>query len=124
MRILKSKHFARFMKDTGITNTDLREAVRQAETGLIDADLGGGLIKQRIARPNQGKSSGFRTILVFRTADRSVFIYGFAKNNRANIRQDELKALKVLAAELLAYSDAQLNQAIRKGALLEGGNDE
>ena len=124
MRILKSKHFARFMKDTGITNTDLREAVRQAEAGLIDADLGGGLIKQRIARPNQGKSSGFRTILVFRTADRSVFIYGFAKNNRANIRQDELKALKVLAAELLAYSDAQLNQAIRKGALLEGGNDE
>ena len=124
MRILKSKHFARFMKDTGITNTDLREAVRQAETGLIDADLGGGLIKQRIARPNQGKSSGFRTILVFRTADRSVFIYGFAKNNRANIRQDELKALKVLAAELLAYSDAQLNQAIRKGALLEVGNDE
>ena len=124
MRILKSKHFARFMKDTGITNTDLREAVRQAEAGLIDADLGGGLIKQRIARPNQGKSSGFRTILVFRTADRSVFIYGFAKNNRANIRQDELKALKVLAAELLAYSDAQLNQAIRKGALLEVGNDE
>ena len=124
MRILKSKHFARFMKDTGITNTDLREAVRQAETGLIDADLGGGLIKQRIARPNQGKSSGFRTILVFRTADRSVFIYGFAKNKRANIRQDELKALKVLAAELLAYSDAQLNQAIRKGALLEVGNDE
>lgn len=124
MRILKSKHFARFMKDTGITNTDLREAVRQAEAGLIDADLGGGLIKQRIARPNQGKSSGFRTILVFRTTDRSVFIYGFAKNNRANIRQDELKALKVLAAELLAYSEAQLNQAIRKGALLEVRNDE
>jgi len=124
MRILKSKHFARFMKDTGITNTDLREAVRQAEAGLIDADLGSGLTKQRIARPNQGKSSGFCTILVFRTADRSVFIYGFAKNNRANIRQDELKALKVLAAELLAYSDAQLNQAIRKGALLEVGNDE
>lgn len=124
MRILKSKHFARFMKDTGITNTDLREAVRQAEAGLIDADLGGGLIKQRIARPNQGKSSGFRTILVFRTTDRSVFIYGFAKNSRANIRQDELKALKVLAAELLAYSEAQLNQAIRKGALLEVRNDE
>lgn len=124
MRILKSKHFVRFMKDTGITNTDLREAVQQAEAGLIDADLGGGLIKQRIARPNQGKSSGFRTILVFRTADRSVFIYGFAKNNRANIRQDELKALKVLAAELLAYSEAQLNQAIRKGALLEVRNDE
>ena len=124
MRILKSKHFVRFMKDTGITNTDLREAVRQAEAGLIDADLGGGLIKQRIARPNQGKSSGFRTILVFRTTDRSVFIYGFAKNSRANIRQDELKALKVLAAELLAYSEAQLNQAIRKGALLEVRNDE
>ena len=124
MRILKSKHFARFMKDTGITNTDLREAVRQAEAGLIDADLGGGLIKQRIARPNQGKSSGFRTILVFRTTDRSVFIYGFAKNSMANIRQDELKALKVLAAELLAYSEAQLNQAIRKGALLEVRNAE
>lgn len=124
MRILKSKHFARFMKDTGITNADLQEAVSQAEKGLIDADLGGGLIKQRIARPNQGKSGGFRTILVFRAAARSVFIYGFAKNNRANIRQDELKALKALAAELLAYHEAQLDQAIRRGALIEVKDDE
>lgn len=124
MRILKSKHFARFMKDTGITNADLLEAVRQAEQGLIDADLGGGLLKQRIARPNQGKSGGFRTILVFRADDRSVFLYGFAKNNRANISRDELKALKMLAAELLAYTAAQLEQAVRKGALLEVNDDE
>lgn len=112
------------MRDIGITGTNLREAARQAEKGLIDADLGGGLIKQRIARPNQGKSGGFRTILVFRAADRSVFIYGFAKNDRANIRQDELKALKVLAAELLGYSQAQLDQAIRNGALLEVKDEE
>lgn len=124
MIILKSKHFVRFMKDTGIGDADLREAVRQAEKGLIDADLGGGLLKQRIARPNQGKSGGFRTILVFRAADRSVFIYGFAKNNRANIRPDELKALKALAAELLSYDKAQLDQAIRKGALVEVSEDE
>lgn len=124
MRTLKSKQFARFMKKAMLTDADLREAVRQVEKGLIDADLGGGLIKQRIARPHQGKSGGFRTILVFRAADRSVFIYGFAKNDRANIRQDELKALKVLAAELLAYSEAQLDQAVRKGALLEVKDDE
>ena len=124
MRTLKSKHFARFMKDTGITDADLKEAVQQAEKGLIDADLGGGLLKQRIARPNQGKSGGFRTILVFRSGDRSIFIYGFAKNNRANIRQDELKALKALAAELLAYTKAQLDQAVRSGALMEVEDNE
>lgn len=124
MRTLKSKHFVRFMKDTGITDADLREAAQQAEKGLIDADLGGGLLKQRIARRNQGKSSGFRTILVFRAADRSIFIYGFAKNDRANIRQDELKALKALAAELLAYTKTQLDQAVHSGALIEVKDDE
>lgn len=124
MRILASKQFARFRKDTGITDADLRTAVQQAEQGLIDADLGGGLIKQRLARPHQGKSGGFRTLLVFRAADRAVFIYGFAKHDRANIRPDELKALKVLAAELLAYNEAQLAQAIRKGALWEVKDNE
>jgi hypothetical protein len=124
MRAFKNKHFARFMKDTGITDANLLEAVRQAEVGLIDADLGAGLIKQRIARPNQGKSGGFRTILVFRAADRSVFIYGFAKNDRANIRQDELKALKALASELLGYPVTQLDQAVRQGALVEVKDNE
>ncbi len=124
MRVLKSKQFARFMKETGIGDADLRKAVEEAEKGLIDADLGGGLLKQRIARPNQGKSSGFRTILVFRSGDRSIFLYGFAKNQRANIRPDELKALKVLAAELLAYDQAQIDLAVRRGALLEVKDDE
>lgn len=117
--ILKNKQFARFMKKNQITDSDLLKAVQQAEDGLVDVNLGGGLIKQRISRPNQGKSGGFRSILVFRALDRTIFIYGFAKNNRGNIRSDELKVLKELAKELLGYTHEQLESAIKQKVLFE-----
>ena len=107
------------MKRNRITDADLLKALKQVEDGLIDANLGGGLIKQRIARPNQGKSGGFRSILIFRAADRTIFVYGFAKNSQGNIHSDELKTLKDLAAKLLAYNEKPLRQAIKQGALIE-----
>ena len=61
-----------------------------AQRELIDADLGVGLIKQRVARPGQGRSGGWRTWMAFRSQDRTVFLYGFAKSERANIGPDEL----------------------------------
>ena len=82
MRIFQNKAFIRFAKKAGIGDAVLCEAIRNAERGLIAADLGGGIIKQRIARPGQGKSGGFRTLIVFRAAARAFFVHGFAKNEK------------------------------------------
>ena len=79
----------------------------------------GGVIKQRIARSGQGKSGGFRTLIVFRAGTRAIFVHGFAKKEKYNIGKDELVALKRLAAELLAYDDKTLARVIASGVLVE-----
>jgi hypothetical protein len=91
---------------------------------LIDADLGGGVIKQRIARRGAGKSGGFRALIVFKMGERAFFVHAFAKNERDNIRDDELAALKKLAGELLNYDDAALARALAAGTLMEVKCDE
>ena len=63
MQVYKVKVFARFQRRERIADKALANAVRNAEDGLVDADLGGGLIKQRVARPGHGKSSGYRTVI-------------------------------------------------------------
>jgi hypothetical protein len=98
--------------------------VVDAERGLVAADLGGGIIKQRIARPGQGKSGGFRTLIVFRAGSRAIFVHGFAKSEKDNIEKDELVALKRLAAELLGYDDKTLARVVASGVLLEVKCDE
>lgn len=97
----------------------LREAVARAESGLIDADLGGGVIKQRVARPGQGKSGGYRTIILFRQGDRAIFAFGFAKSAQANISKADLKLLKDAAAEALGWSNEDLARLIVSEALVE-----
>jgi hypothetical protein len=95
----------------------------RCRAGLIAADLGGGVIKQRIARPGQGKSGGFRTLIVFKAGTRAFFVHGFAKNEKDNIGRNELAALRKLAAELLAYDDKAISRAIASGVLLEVKRD-
>jgi len=124
MRIFKNHGFSRFARKAALDDAALRVSISAAERGLIDADLGGGVIKQRIARPGAGKSGGFRTIIVFRARDRAVFVYGFGKNERDNIRDDELTEFKRLAALLLSYDDRQLRVAIEDGALIEVSDDK
>lgn len=125
MRIFKTKAFSRFARKARIEDTALRDAIARAEAGLIDADLGGGVIKQRIARPGAGKSGGFRTIVLFRTKVRSIFVHGYAKNEMDNIRDDELAAFKMLADVMLAYDDTALAKAVANGTLTEiTGDDE
>jgi hypothetical protein len=124
MRIFKSHGFARFARKAALDDAALRVSISAAERGLIDADLGGGVIKQRVARPGAGKSGGFRTIIVFRARDPAVFVYGFGKNERDNIRDDELTEFKRLAALLLSYDDRQLRVAIEDGALIEVSDDK
>ncbi len=124
MRIFKNKPFARFARKMGLTDTALCEAIDQASRGLVDADLGGGVIKQRIARPGAGKSGGFRTIILFRVGARAFFVHGFAKNEQSNIRDDELAAFKLLAAQMMTFDDAALAKAITNGTLQEVISDD
>jgi len=117
LTVLKTKPFARFAKKARITDTDLWEAARLANQGLIDADLGGGVIKQRIARCGEGKSGGSRSIILFRKNDRAVYIHGFEKKDRANIRSDELEAFRRLAVIILGYSTTEIARRVEDGAL-------
>lgn len=119
MRVFKNKSFARFARKARLSDATLCEAVSNATRGLIDADLGGGVIKQRIARSGGGKSGGFRTIILFRVGARAFFVHGFAKNERDNIDDTELAAFKWLATQLLAYDDAALAKVIAAGTLME-----
>ncbi|MGO9097204.1 MAG: type II toxin-antitoxin system RelE/ParE family toxin [Bryobacteraceae bacterium] len=124
MRTFKTKAFTRFADKAGMADLALCRAVRDAGRGLIAADLGGGVIKQRIARPGQGKSGAFRTLIVFRAGTRAVFVHGFAKNEKDNIERDELAALKKLAAGLLAYDEKTIARVVASGALVEVTCDE
>ena len=119
MRVFKTKWFARFARNEGIADKSLREAIERAEQGLIDADLGGGLIKQRVARRGQGRSGGYRVILAYQAKDRAVFLFGFAKNERENISADELVFLREVAKNWLAADAMTLQREIEAGNLQE-----
>jgi hypothetical protein len=124
VRIFKNKAFTRFARKAQIGDLMLCEAIDDAERGLIAADLGGGVIKQRIARRGQGKSGGFRTLIVFRAGARAFFVHGFAKNEKDNIGKDELVALRKLASALLAYDNKAIEQVVASGTLMEVKCDE
>jgi hypothetical protein len=119
MRVFKTKSFARFARKARIADTSLCAAIADAAHGLIDADLGGYVLKQRVARQGAGKSGGFRTIILFRLHDRAFFVHGFAKTEQDNIRDDELAAFKMLAAEVMAYDNQAIAKAITNGTLTE-----
>ena len=119
MRVFKNKAFSKWAAREGLGDAQLQAAVWEIEDGLLDAELGGNVIKKRIALGSRGKSGGVRTLLVYRTQTKAFFVYGFAKNVRANIKQDELKALKRYASELLSYDDNALSKALKAGELVE-----
>ena len=119
MQIFLSRWFQRFAKKEGITDAVLRDATDRANKGQIDADLGGEVIKQRIARPEQGKSKGYRAIILFRRGAKAVFVYGFAKNKRANIDETEEKQFKEAAKHVLALSEKQLAELLKRGDFVE-----
>jgi len=119
VRIFKSKWFQRFARKEGIEDAALREAVHRAEKGQVDADLGGDVIKQRIARPGQGKSKGYRTIILFRRGAKAFFIYGFPKSQRANINDDEEEQFKEAAKHVLSLMEEQLSELLKRGDFVE-----
>lgn len=115
MRIFKTRAFGRFAYKERISDATLCEAIDRAVRGLVDADLGGHVIKQRVARPGQGRSGGYRTLVAFRIETRAVFLHGFAKSEQDNISDDELNELRKAAGEILGWPDKNV------AALLDGG---
>ena len=124
MRIFKVKAFARFQRRERILDVSLVKAVDDANRGLVDADLGDGLIKQRVARLGGGKRGGYRTVLAYRRGERAVFLYGFAKSGRANIDDDELAELKRRGTGLLRAAEEALEFMIADDELKEVIYDE
>jgi hypothetical protein len=123
VRIFKSKTFVRFVRRERITDARLCEAIEQAERGLLDADLGGGLIKLRVARAGQGKRGGYRMLIAFRSKLRAVFLFGFAKNELDNIEDDQLATLRETAALWLAADAQKIARAVNDGLLIEVRHD-
>ena len=119
MAIYKTRWFDRWARKQNLSTHALCEAVREMAAGLYEADLGGGLLKKRIARRGQGKSGGFRTLVATNKANRWFFVFGFPKNVRSNIDKDEEDALKKLAAHLLSLTPSALGTAQRAGELME-----
>lgn len=119
MAVYKTRWFDRWARKEGLAESSLCAAVQEMAHGLIDADLGGGLVKKRIARPGQGKSGGYRTLVATNKGNRWVFVFGFPKNERSNIDKDEAEALKKLAAHLLSLTPQAIGKAERAGELME-----
>jgi len=118
-RSFMTKAFARFAKREGLTDDMLCRAIGALERGSIDADLGGGVFKQRLPRPGQGTSGGYRTIVVFRHRTRAVFVYGYPTSSRSGIDARELAASRMLAKHVLAMSADDVDRAVEAGALEE-----
>jgi hypothetical protein len=119
LRVFQNAWFGRFARKEDISTQVLWDAVDRAENGLVDADLGGGVIKQRIARPGESKSKGYRSIVLYRKGDKAFFVYGFPKSDLGNIRDDEQEQFKRSAKSILALSDEQICQLIQNGQFEE-----
>jgi hypothetical protein len=119
VRIYKFKTFARFARRERIADVTLCEAIAKAEYGLVDADLGGGLVKLRVARPGEGKRGGYRMLIAFRPKLRAVFLFGFAKSELDNVDDDQLATLREVASMWLAASTQKIERATKEGTLIE-----
>lgn len=119
LRVFKTRHFQRWMRKTELTDAALYKAVEEMIAGLIDADLGGNVVKKRVGLAGRGKRGGARTLVATNRGERWFFVFGFEKNARANISNDELIALQVVATDLLARTEAWLDQAVTDGFLQE-----
>jgi len=119
MRAFKTKAFARWVSGEGLGDDDLGSAVAEMERGLIDAKLGGQVVKKRVALPGGGKRGSTRTLAAYQQGNKAFFVYGFARNVRANFSDKELQVLKLLAKELLNYAVPAISKATQAGEPIE-----
>jgi len=121
MKRLKTKWFWKWAKKQKISDERLLKAMDDLQNSLSSVSLGGGLYKVRIASDNSGKSSSYRTIIVYRRNERAVFIYGFMKKEQNNLSSEELKSFKTLSKDILQLSEEALSQAVEKNVFIEIG---
>jgi len=119
VQLFKTKWFMRYARKERLGDDSLCDAIERAERGIVDADLGGGIIKQRVARAGQGRSGGYRLLIAYRSGNRAVFLYGFAKSERDNIEEDDLETLREIGEAWLEAEEKQLEHAIKEGLLKE-----
>lgn len=119
MRIFKHKIFHKWAESEGLKDKVLREAIEEVKNGLFEANLGSGLYKKRVAMPDKGKRSGYRTLLAFKNEERAFFIYGFAKNDRANINDHEQQVYRQLARDFLEMNAIAIEKMLNNGKLFE-----
>jgi hypothetical protein len=119
LRVFKNRWFAKFARKNSLRDDVLMAAALAIETGNFDADLGGHVYKQRVARRGQGKRGGYRTIVLLKQGERAFFVYGFAKNKLDNIKADEIADYKDLAAGYMSASDEQISKWVKDSALIE-----
>ncbi len=124
MKRISTRWFKKWSKTVNLTNRDLLEAIENLEDGLSTANLGSHLFKVRVKREHSGKSSGFRTIIVYKENDRAIFLYGFGKNEKQNIGKAELLYFKKLGNDLLALNSEQLEQSMKQKILFDLENIE
>lgn len=124
MKIYKNKSFSKFALKEGISDEKLYEAVKEAENGKIYADYGSGVIKQRISRRNEGKSGGYRSIILYRKGERAFFVHGFSKNAVENIAESDVRKLKELAKVTFSLSEIQINNLVKTEIYIEVNYDE
>lgn len=121
MRVFKNKWFARWARTENILDSALLQVASEVVAGRVEADLGGGLFKKRLAREGSGKRGGFRVLLGYKkpNTERVVFLYAFAKNARANISGKEKEALCLVAETFVSVTDAQVGLLLQEGSLVE-----
>jgi hypothetical protein len=118
-RLFKTKFFNRWALRVGLSDTALLTAAEEVAQGLIDGDLGGGVLKKRVGVQGRGKSGGARVVLATNSGDRWFFMFGFLKNERASVNPRELEALRELARDLLDLNERQIDAQTKSGALEE-----
>ena len=123
-RIFKTRYFSRWFRKIGLSDVALCQVVKEMEQGLIDANLGRGVVKKRLALPGRGKRGGARTLVATNKDDRWFFLFGCEKNERANITTEELEGLREITRQLLGMTSEQLDEAVRDGSLQEICNDQ
>jgi len=119
VRVFKNTWFTRFARKEGISDEELREVVKELEAGQPDVDYGGDVYKMRIARPGEGKSGGYRVVVIFRSEERTFFVYGFAKSDKDNIDRKEKSDYKELAKKYMHLSDEMIDRAVKSGKFIE-----
>lgn len=119
MRIFKTRLFAKWANKEKLEDALLRQTINEMEKGLLGAKLGNHVYKKRVALKGRGKQGSTRSIIAYKIADKAFFIFGYAKNEKENITAEEKKIIRRFAAELLSYSDKELDRLIESKAIVE-----